>query len=192
MNSRIALGLATAALALSACEQASGNEEVPAALVALQDRAAIEDLLLEYYSHLGSGSHDGLDRFFTEDAVLDVNGIVRKGHAAIQSLYQQSGAPAPAPASELKVHVDYMHLTNPLIRVNGNTATATMFWTGVVSDDVNAPPEFQEMGREYDLLVKRDGKWLIQKRVIVADAGMPASMNGTYQRRKGYDITKTE
>jgi hypothetical protein len=64
-----------------------------------------------------------------------------------------------------------------------------MFWTGIVSDDLNAPPQFQEMGREYDTLVKQDGKWLINRRVIIADAGMPVSMNDAYQRNRHFDIT---
>jgi ketosteroid isomerase-like protein len=176
---------------LAACNQAAAqDDEAQRVLTLLQDRIAIEDLLVDYYAELGSGSHQGFGRFFTEDAVFDVNGIVVRGHKEIQALYDRTpGAPAAA-AAPGKEHVDYMHLTNPVIRVSGDTATAKLYWTGVVSDDVNAPPKFEEMGREYDQLVKVDGRWLIKKRVVIADAGMPVLMNNSWKRKRDYDITK--
>ncbi|MBN9504436.1 MAG: nuclear transport factor 2 family protein [Altererythrobacter sp.] len=188
------LGLASAVL-LTGCNQ--GNAELEKEVTALRDRIAIEDLLYDYYSHLGSGAHTGFDKFFTEDALLDVNGWKATGFAEIQKLYDGAGASEGGEGHEAKAavpvekeHMDYMHLTNPIIRVNGDTATAKMFWTGVISDDLNAPPKFEEMGREYDLLVKQNGEWKIKKRIIVADAGMPKSMNSTYKRMRDYDITK--
>ena len=50
--------------------------------------------------------------------------------------------------------------------------------------------EFVEQGREYDRLVKKDGKWLIAKRVVIADSGLPASFKDTYKPLMDYDITK--
>lgn len=191
MTRKIACGILAAAALLSACGKPAPNDDTARALAALQDRAAVEDLLQEYYRHLGSGAHEGFDTFFTEDALLDVNGFIAQGHKAIQGLYDRAGgSEKPAAVPPEKMHMDYMHLTNPLVRIDGDTATASMFWTGVVSNDLNAPPEFEEMGREYDLLVKKDGKWKIKKRIIVADAGMPKSMNKTYKRRLNYDVLK--
>ncbi|HWK42777.1 MAG TPA: nuclear transport factor 2 family protein [Croceibacterium sp.] len=190
---------AAAALLLAGCNQSAGNDELRAELTALQDRIAIEDMLYEYYSHLGSGAHTGFDKFFTDDALLDINGWKATGHDDIQKLYDGAGSSEGGEGFKKeeavpveKEHMDYMHLTNPLIRVNGDTATAQMFWTGIISDDLNAPPKFEEMGREYDLLVKVDGQWKIKKRIVVADAGMPKSMNETYRRLHNYDVTKDD
>jgi hypothetical protein len=55
--------------------------------------------------------------------------------------------------------------------VDGNTATAWFIWTGVLNDDIEGPPRFQEQGREYDELVKRDGRWYTTKRYITAHSG---------------------
>jgi hypothetical protein len=41
-----------------------------------------------------------------------------------------------------------------------------------------------EQGREYDELVKIDGRWFIKKRYISADSGMPAIWDETYEPRE--------
>lgn len=48
----------------------------------LLDRILIEDLGTGYHVDLTSGSGHDLSEYFTEDAVLDVNGTVSEGHAA--------------------------------------------------------------------------------------------------------------
>jgi hypothetical protein len=83
-----------------------------------------------------------------------------------------------------------MLMTNPVVDVHGDTATATLLWTGILNTNVDAPPQYVEQGREYDKLVKKNGKWLIAKRVVIADSGLPASFKDTYTPRKDYDITK--
>ncbi len=85
-----------------------------------------------------------------------------------------------------------MLLSNPQVKVDGDTATVKMFWTGVLNDKLDGPPHLQEHGREYDMLVKKDGKWLISKRVVVADSGMPAMFKATYTPRVDYDVTKDD
>jgi hypothetical protein len=75
-----------------------------------------------------------------------------------------------------------------VIDVDGDTATAKVLWTGIMNADLRSPPTFVEQGREYDRLVKRDGRWLIEKRVVVADSGLPENMVATYDKREGYDI----
>ena len=91
-----------------------------------------------------------------------------------------------APASTGTFH---MVLSNLVIDVEGDTATASMLWTGVDNNDLRGPPTIREQGREYDLLVRQGSKWLIKKRVVVADSGLPESMVATYDKREDYDIT---
>jgi hypothetical protein len=86
--------------------------------------------------------------------------------------------------------VFHMVLSNPVIEVEGDKATATFLWTGISNPDPKAPPKVAEHGREYDKLVKQDGKWLIAKRVVIADSALPERYAATYQPRLDYDIGK--
>ena len=72
----------------------------------------------------------------------------------------------------------------------GQTATAKMLWTGVMNGEIGEPPQLAEQGREYDYLVKQDGEWLIKKRVVIADSGLPEVYMETYDPRMDYDITE--
>ncbi len=77
----------------------------------------------------------------------------------------------------------HMLMTNPRIEVHGRTATADLIWTGVDSETVKAAPHFVEQGREHDDLVKVAGQWLITKRRITSDGGIPDFYYQTYKDR---------
>jgi ketosteroid isomerase-like protein len=145
----------------------------------LLDRIQIEDLLIRYYVDLTSGSGHDLAQYYTEDAVLDVNGMICEGREAIEKLYEGVGDGEANLGG--RVH---MLLNNPIISVDGDTATAWCIWTGVMNDDIKKPPRLLEQGREYDELVKRDGHWYIKKRYITADSALPAMWEKTYKPRK--------
>jgi ketosteroid isomerase-like protein len=146
----------------------------------LLDRIQIEDLLIKYYVDLTSGSGHDLAQYYTEDAVLDVNGMISNGREAIQKLYDGIG---DGEAANLGGRV-HMLLNDPIISVDGDTAKAWVIWTGVMNDDIKKPPRFLEQGREYDELVKRNGRWYIRKRYITADSGLPAMWEDTYKPRE--------
>ena len=146
----------------------------------LLDRIQIEDLLIRYYVDLTSGSGHDLAQYYTEDAVLDVNGMISKGREAIQKLYEGVG---DGEAANLGGRI-HMLLNNPIISIDGDTAKAWVIWTGIMNDDIKKPPRFLEQGREYDELVKRNGRWYIKKRYITADSGLPAMWEDTYKPRE--------
>lgn len=77
-----------------------------------------------------------------------------------------------------------MLLTNPVISVDGNKATAEVIWTGVMNEGVGKPPSLFEQGREYSELVKVRGKWLISRRCISSDSGTPDRFDATYKPRE--------
>lgn len=145
----------------------------------LLDRIQIEDLLIKYYVDLTSGDGHDLAQYYTEDAVVDVNGMIVKGRKAIEKSYDGLGD------GEANI-VGRMHmlLNNPIINIDGDTATAWLIWTGVMNDDIKKPPRLLEQGREYDELVKRNGRWYIKKRYITADSSLPAMLEDTYKPRK--------
>jgi uncharacterized protein (TIGR02246 family) len=156
----------------------------------LADRIAIEDLVTRYYENFGSSdAAEQFGAYYTEDAVFDVNGIVSTGRAEIEALYTDMGEEGDAPATQGTFH---MLISNPVIDVNGDQATAKFLWTGIMNTTVEARPSLYEQGREYDLLVKQDGQWRIKKRVVIADSGLPERFKASYQPRTDYDITAPE
>ena len=186
--------LAVCCLALAGCSQAEAQQGADRTLVELADRVAIEDLIVRYYAHLGRGDPSAFGDYYTEDAVFDVNGVVLTGREEIEGIYggldeDAARAEDAAPSEQHEQGVAHMLLSNPVIEVDGDTATASFIWTQIRNPDIKGPPVFVEQGREYDLLVKRDGRWLIQKRTVIADSGMPDMFDATYEPRLGYDIT---
>jgi hypothetical protein len=143
----------------------------------LLDRIQIEDLLVRYYYDLSMGRAHEMSEYFTEDAMLDVDGTIANGRAAIEKLY--GGGPA-RDASRPRNH---MLLTNPVIEIKGNRAQAHVLWTGVTNKGVGETPSLYEQGREDTELVKTNGKWLISKRYISSDSGLPDRFDQTFKQR---------
>ena len=155
----------------------------PVTMETLLDRIQIEDFLTRYYYDLAVGKAGELAEYFTEDAVLDVDGVVAKGHKEIATLYQRPEG-AEAPAAKAQYRRGNMLLTNPIINVEGNIATAHLIWTGVVNEGVGKPPSVYEQGREYTELRKVKGKWMITRRFISSDSGLPDRFDATWKPRE--------
>lgn len=145
----------------------------------LLDRIQIEDMIVRYYVDMSAGKSHDLALYYTEDAVLDVNGMILKGREEIEKLYAGMGG-GEEPAFSGKMH---MLLNNAIINVDGDTATAWVIWTGVINEDLKKPPRFLEQGREFDELVKMKGRWYIKKRYITADSGVSEMWEKTYKPR---------
>lgn len=161
----------TTALALLAgCNQAPPPGP-DAQTQALLDRVAIEDMVVDYYAHLGGGDAGAFDDYFTEEAVFDVNGNIANGRAEIEAMYAAIGE-NPTSASNGGGPFR-MILSNPVIEVDGDSATARFIWTGIRNPAIDQPPVIDEQGREYDRLVKVDGQWKFAHRVVIADSGLP-------------------
>jgi len=150
----------------------------------LLDRIQIEDLLTRYYYDLAQGESHALSEYFTEDALLDVDGTLAKGHAEIAKLYQRPDAEAKKAKPPVSRPHNHMLLSNPVIEVKGTTAQAHVIWTGVKNDGVGKLPRLYEQGREDTELVKLNGKWLIKRRYISSDSGEPDRFDKTYKPRE--------
>ena len=131
----------------------------------LLDKQQIQDMLVDYYAHLGKGEGD-FGRYYLPDGVIDVNGLKGQGEAAIKDVYKKIAA-----GSTKRPGVFRMLLTNVSIVVNGNAASAETLWTGINSPTISGPPVFIEQGTERDDLVKVNGHWLFKLRVITSNAG---------------------
>jgi ketosteroid isomerase-like protein len=187
LNARLVLA-ATSALALlpladPVMAQKQILEDRPVTMETLLDRIQIEDFITRYYYDLSVGKAHELAEYFTEDAVLDVDGVVAKGHAEIAKLYTRP-AGEQSPAAKAQYRRGNMLLTNPIINVEGNVATAHLIWTGVTNEGVGKPPGVYEQGREYTELRKVNGKWLISRRFISSDSGLPDRFDATWKPRE--------
>lgn len=148
------------------------------------DRLQIEDILIDY-SWEAQDVKPGfnLDWFYTEDCVIEANGIVTRGRKALNDILKQmtEGGVNPGPRVIGKM-VGVMSI--PKIRVNGNTATSQTVWWAMTADSVKVEPRMLEMGREYNEWVKQDGRWKVKHRVLISDAGMPDLYDKTYVPQK--------
>ena len=160
-----------------------GADELEAMAQMALDRMAIEEVFVRYYSGLGSGDPGGFGGFFADEAELDVNGIVCRTKEEIAALYRDVAADKPNLTGTFR-----MMLTNLFIEIDGDTAKAQMLWTQTLNDTLKGPPRFIEQGREFDELVRQNGRWKIKKRVVIADSGLPDLMDQTYQARPDYKL----
>ena len=176
--------MAGIALLASGCVKVEDNSSgTSAEAQALLDRAAVEDFIIDYYANFG-GVDEDFSIYYTADGVLDVNGMVAEGTEAIAAMYAQlSGAGTEQPRRDPKAPPasrTHMQVTNLKVEVSGDTATASMLWSGMTADSVVGQPRVTEFGRDHTDLVRQDGKWLIKRRVITSDSGMPESMLNSY------------
>ena len=186
MKSRFGmLALLTALISLTACSKAPVTP--PPQLTELVERAAIEDLLNDYYSQFGPNSQHDFVSYFAADGRLEVNGLVAKNPDEIKAMYAQAGVGSGGKAQKAEgavpEGVSEMMFTNLRIHLQGDTAVATLLWHSVKSDLLTSAPKVTEYGRERTELVKRDGRWLISKRVILSEGGMPEGLLKSYPKQ---------
>jgi ketosteroid isomerase-like protein len=146
----------------------------------LLDRIQIEDMLLAYYHGFESEEPHDWAAFYADDAILDINGMRAEGKEEIQAIYDNYAEISPEENVSGKVHV---LMTNPRIIVTGDTATAHMIYTETINDTVYLAPRLIEQGREDTWFKKVDGRWLITKRLITQDGGLPPAYMETYEER---------
>lgn len=160
----VAMTVAVAVLAM----QPALAEQPATTLQTLLDKQQIQDMLVDYYAHLGKGEED-FGRYYLPDGVINVNGLKGQGEAAIKDVYKKIAAGTPKRAGTFR-----MLLTNVSIVIDGNTAKAQTLWTGINSATISGPPSFVEQGTETDDLTKLNGHWLFKLRVITSNAGRQA------------------
>jgi len=163
----------------AACAPA-GQTGVTPAVQELLDKNAIEELLLDYYLQLGGGGK-GFSDYYVDDSVLDVDGTVARGREEIENLYKQ--AATDMDSATTREGTFRMLLSNIIIKVNGDTATAGMVWMGIFSATPKAMAEIAEHGREKDEFVKRNGRWYFKYREVTSDSGLTGIFAETYVPR---------
>jgi uncharacterized protein (TIGR02246 family) len=132
-----------------------------------QDRIAVEDVMARYVWTVDSLDADGYAAVFTEDAVIDSNGNISKGHAEIRKIVtnlikrRDDNKAKGLPAGNLYHMVSNVRITFP----KANEALYQSYWQ-TLRRDTDGRMIVGGMGRSEDHLVKRNGKWLIQFRKL--------------------------
>ena len=160
---------AVAALGFSQCFPAQAQEILTAQTVI--DKAAIDNLLERYYANFGKAGDEDFSTLNTADAEMDLGTKSYKGIAAIAGMYKGMESSGQSPAAKLYSFI--VLVSNKLITVHGDKATAQMIFTEIGQDTTSAPPRLLTIGREYDNLVKVKGAWRITRRQIVSGAKPP-------------------
>ncbi|HEY4029118.1 MAG TPA: nuclear transport factor 2 family protein [Caulobacteraceae bacterium] len=135
------------------------------------DRAEIEDLLQRYYANFGKAEGEAFSSFYADDAQFVLNGKAYRGKDEIAGVYKAIGSSGQSPAAG-RFSFNVL-MTNPVITVHGNAATAQMIFTEIVMDTATAPPRLLTQGREYDDLAKVDGHWRFARRQVMAGTKPP-------------------
>ncbi len=152
---------AGAALLAAACAA------TPADPARLQDRAAIDDLVKRFDRGLDVADVDMFMSTFTDDAVLQFNGTLYAGRAEIRGLVESRAASRAArdagrgdPNTQL-----YRVTTNSMVEFSGpDTARHSAYV--VVIGHTTPETHISASGTYEDQLVRREGGWLIQRRVM--------------------------
>lgn len=170
---------------MAACSETP--QTTPPELTTLIERAAIEDLFIDYYAQFRPDSKHDFMSFFTADGRLEVNGMVADGIEEIKAMYVQAGVGGeekePEAEDAIPDGVSEMMLTNMKIDVQGDKAVATFLWHSIKSELVTTEGKITEYGRERTELVKIGGRWLIKNRVVLTEGGMPESLLEYYPKK---------
>jgi len=160
------------------------SEQTPAEMLQeLKDRAEIETLFTGYYLGLGAGDPEYFGRYFTEGAELDVNGVICHGEKEIAKLYADVTEDKPNLTGTFR-----MILSNLVIEIDGDTARAQAMWSQTLNETIKGPQRWIEQGMEWDLLTKESGKWLIKRRVVIADSNLPDMMDETFDPDRTFSM----
>jgi uncharacterized protein (TIGR02246 family) len=132
-----------------------------------EDRIAVEDVMARYVWAVDSLDPEGYVAVFTEDAVIDSNGSISKGHEEIRKIVsslierRDDNKAKGLPTSNLYHVISNVRITFP----KPGEALHQSYWQ-TVRRDRDGKMTAAAMGRSEDRLVKRNGKWLIQWRKL--------------------------
>jgi uncharacterized protein (TIGR02246 family) len=148
--------------------QTSNGATLAVRLQQIEDKAEIEQLLLDYGRHLDNRDFAAYGRLFAKDGEwVGGFGTAPGGPAGIQAFMVKAMGTAPNTAH------NYHLLTNFVITVNGDTATAWSRWAFVIPGPSGAT--IAQAGRYDDTLVRENGHWRFKRRLASNDTPPPAA-----------------
>lgn len=159
-----------AALALAVPLHAAAPSTVER-LQHLEDREQIQELLVAYGATLDRHDFAAFGRLFTEDAEYAAGaGAPARGRTAIQAQLEKTITSNPSNLPPPNFHLSF----NPSIRIDGDRATVHSLGAYVAPDPATRTTRMVFFVTYQDQMVRRDGRWLFQRRVIGSSALPPA------------------
>jgi len=145
----------------------SKDASLAARLQKFEDKEEIQNVLLDYGRHLDNRDFAAYSRLFAKDGEW-VGGFGSvSGPANIQAFMEKNMGTGPNRGK------NYHLLSNFVITVNGDTATAWSRWAFVVPAERGAV--ISQAGRYDDTLVREDGHWRFKRRVASNDTPPPGA-----------------
>ena len=167
---RALLGAATAACLVLAFASASQAEEVNAKT--LVDRLQIEDLITRYYNNFGRENAENFADFYADDAELILGDRHFKGRDGIMQAYGRAPGQEPRPRPARYSFI--VEVSNELVVVHGETATAQLVYTEYEIEKQGDAPKVTRQGKEYSTFARVNGHWRYKTRQIVGGTEPPA------------------
>jgi ketosteroid isomerase-like protein len=142
------------------------DTSVQARVQRLEDMEEIRTLLLDYGRFLDTRDLAAYSRLFAKDGEWVGGFGSAKGPAGIQAFMEKNLGTGPNRGNT------YHILSNFIIDVKGDTATAWSRWT-FVTPSPDGKPVISQAGRYDDTLVRENGHWKFQRRVASNDIPSP-------------------
>lgn len=135
-----------------------------------EDRALIEDLQARYLFGLDFRDPEAYAATFTEDGVLDYGAGKLQGRDAIAAFVESSRASAEQQRADdtsgLRPAAGRHNISNIVIEIDGDRATATAYWFHMGNDNPERSAQLNSFGHYEDELRKVNGEWLFSLRKI--------------------------
>jgi len=142
-------------------------QSLEARLQRLEDTEEIRILLLDYGRFLDARDLVSYSRLFAKQGEWIGGFGSVKGPAEIQAFMEKNLGTGPNRGNTFHI------LSNFIIDVKGDTATATSRWT-FVTPGADGKPTISQAGRYDDVLVREDGRWKFKRREASNDIPAPA------------------
>jgi 3-phenylpropionate/cinnamic acid dioxygenase small subunit len=177
MNWNTSVAVLSVVMMGSAFAQTKSADSAAARLQKVEDRQAIEQLLMgDYPRALDSNNWAAYAALFAKDGTLIMNGGATKvtGPTAIQEYFSArptpgaaaAAAPSPCPVPVGKNRSEHV-VTNLTLQLNGDTATDQAYWQTIVTRECKSV--VAGAGHYEDVLKREDGHWKFSKREIIDD-----------------------
>jgi uncharacterized protein (TIGR02246 family) len=154
------------AVAIAAANAAAADD---AAVQKLLDRAEIEEVVARYVHALDTHDADAYESVFAADAVYETPIATYRGRAAIRKIVTDLQASRARNEAEGKPSPRLYHvMANSSIEILDATHARHQSYAQTVRAAENGQFVVGFMGRYEDVLVKRDGRWVIQTRKLVS------------------------
>lgn len=150
---------------VTGCTQQAPASQDATLLREVADKQEITELLLEYGRTLDAKDYEAYGKLFARDGEwVGGGGAPAKGPQDIEERMRKTFGPG----SGVNWTSDFHVFTSPIIKIDGDRATAWSRWL-FISPGPDGRPVPMYGGHYDDILIREDGKWRFLRREVVSD-----------------------